>query len=81
MNGWRNRATWLVNLWFEPECTGDVDYLEENLQHEFEKRINTEPWAGFIKDLIDFTAIDWDELRNALPEDRLDNEDYYEEEE
>ena len=71
MNGWRNRATWLVNLWFQPECKGDVDYLEDTLQHDFEEQVKNwtgNGWhAGFYSDLIDFTAIDWDELREAMP--------------
>lgn len=72
MNGWRNRATWLVNLWFSPATVADVDYLEDTLQSDFEEQVKkwcNGPWAGFYSDLIDFTAIDWDELRNAMSEE------------
>jgi hypothetical protein len=68
MNGWRNRATWLVNLWFNPETKSDIDYLEETLQDEFEDYIKGTHYSGFFSDLIDFTDIDWDELREAMEE-------------
>ena len=69
MNGWRNRATWLVNLWFEPETVEDINHLEDMLQSQFEELLKNEcdVWGGFYSDLIDFTAIDWDELREAMP--------------
>mgnify|MGYP003133534531 CR=1 FL=1 len=67
MNGWRNRATWLVNLWFEPETVEDINHLEDMLQSEFEAFLKKWMFGGFYCDLIDFTAIDWDELRNAMP--------------
>ena len=67
-NGWRNRATWLVNLWFNPETVNDIDFLEETLEDEFLTIIETATGStsNFYVDLIDFTVIDWDELRNAM---------------
>ncbi len=26
-NGWTNRETWLVNLWFNPESIEDLDII------------------------------------------------------
>ena len=71
VNGWRNRATWLVNLWFNPETVSDICYLEETLQHDFEKMIEEKfgTSAHFYTDLIDFTDIDWQGLKEAMEEE------------
>ena len=31
-NGWRNRETWLVNLWYGDQGFADVDYIKELLE-------------------------------------------------
>ena len=31
-NGWTNRETWLVNVWFEPQSASDVDYAQEAIE-------------------------------------------------
>jgi hypothetical protein len=71
VNGWRNRATWLVNLWYEPRTVSDVNYLEEAIEDEFldmmEKQYGST--AHFYTDLIDFTTIDWDSLREHCEEE------------
>tara|TARA_R100000808_G_scaffold5485_2_gene16667 strand:- start:486 stop:701 length:216 start_codon:yes stop_codon:yes gene_type:complete len=67
-NGWTNRETWLVNLWFDPVSKSDIDYLEETIESDFYELIGTS--ASIYADMIDFNVINWDELR-----------DYYEDEE
>ena len=69
MNGWRNRATWLVNLWYNPETKEDIEYLEETLEDDFLEMVQLYfgTTAHFYVDLIDFTVIDWDDLRLAIP--------------
>ena len=62
-NGWRNRETWLVNLWFNPVTKSDIDYLEEYLEDEYYK------FQGFWQDMIWFNDIDWDRLREAMEDD------------
>jgi len=54
-NGWTNRATWLVNVWFNPESRSDVEMARETL----ESAIDDLP--DFLKDFVD-TDINWDEL-------------------
>lgn len=54
-NGWTNRATWLVNVWFNPESKSDVQCARDSL----EDAIDNVP--DFLKDFID-TDINWDEL-------------------
>ena len=54
-NGWTNRATWLVNVWFNPESREDVQSARETL----ESAIDDLP--DFLRDFVD-TDINWDEL-------------------
>ena len=66
-NGWTNRETWLVGLWFNPETKSDIDFLEETLEEEFLDMIKDKfgSSAHFYVDMIDFYCINWDELREA----------------
>jgi len=64
-NGWRNRETWLVSLWFldciEEPMTADsirsmvAEALDEALT-------NTGVMKGFINDILNLDRIDWNEL-------------------
>jgi len=54
-NGWTNRATWLVNIWFNPESREDVQSARET----FEEAIDDLP--DFLRDFVD-TDINWSEL-------------------
>ena len=65
-NGWRNRETWLVNLWFEPQTKEDIEYLKDNIKDEFESFIEDFHSSGFIKDMICFQCIDWQQLSDAM---------------
>jgi len=33
-NGWTNRATWLINVWFEPESREQVSLARETFEEE-----------------------------------------------
>lgn len=63
-NGWKNRATWLINIWFEPQSKNDVYSAKEF----FESEIDRIP--DFLKDFVD-QDIDWDELLNHLEEEEI----------
>ena len=55
-NGWSNRETWLVNVWFNPESRQDVD----NAKYQIESDYDNLP--DYLKDFIDINSIDWAEL-------------------
>ena len=68
-NGWTNRETWLVNIWFMDGLDGTEpvtpDYLEEMVDEYIGSIFDSLPEgesAGFIKDLIDTGCINWAEL-------------------
>lgn len=58
-NGWRNRETWLVNLWYGDSLI-DIDHVRELLEEMVENLGN-----GILQDMLDLECIDWDELRES----------------
>ena len=70
-NGWTNRETWLVGLWYNPESIAEVNYLEEWLPEEFDRMVKAHYGDGhgansIFHDMIDFHAINWNELRRSI---------------
>jgi hypothetical protein len=55
-NGWTNRETWLINVWFDPVSPADVQMAREQLESD----IDTLP--EYLKDFINDGLINWDEL-------------------
>lgn len=68
-NGWSNRATWLVNVWYNPESKADVEYAREDLESAVAEL------GGILQDLIDLSEIDWDELMEHFEDDEEETED------
>jgi hypothetical protein len=70
-NGWRNAATWTVNLWFG-DCwalvthegeTITADYCREVVEEYVSSVVDTSRQAaGFIWDMLDLNTVDWDAL-------------------
>ena len=68
-NGWTNRETWLVNLWFGDNFTSDAedgiaitaDYIRETVEQYIEHKIGAD-WSDFIIDMMDLGAINYAEL-------------------
>ena len=64
-NGWRNRETWLVNIWFldcieEPMTADSIrSMVDEALD---EALTSTGSIKGFITDMMNDDCIDWDQL-------------------
>lgn len=59
-NGWTNRETWLVNVWYEPNSVDDIEYAKMDL----EEQVNH--LDGILADMIDLSAINWQELEESL---------------
>ena len=63
-NGWSNRETWLVGLWFNPETIADVEYIEETLESDFYEMVGGE--SNIYTDMIDFNVINWEEIKEWI---------------
>jgi hypothetical protein len=64
-NGWANRETWLVNLWFGDYFEGmsmERKITEEFIKAEVEGYIKHCNLIGFVSDLIDLSVINYAEL-------------------
>jgi hypothetical protein len=68
-NGWTNRATWLVNVWGNPESRADVEFLREMLEEQYDALPD-----GILKDMVDLSEINWDELMSHFEETEGDDE-------
>ena len=70
-NGWSNRETWLVNVWFNPESRDDVEFARSIIDEQYDSIPD-----GVIKDMIDIDAINWGELMEHFeePEDQEDQD-------
>ena len=69
-NGWTNRATWLVNVWGNPEFREDVQMLREDLEAQYDEIPH-----GILNDMLDLSEINWEELESHFDEDEDTDED------
>ena len=69
-NGWTNRATWLVNVWGNPESKEDVQNLRSMLEEQYDAMEN-----GIIKDMLDLSDINWDELESHFEDEETEAEE------
>lgn len=70
-NGWRNAATWSVNLWFG-DYWGELAYEGETITADFCRETVEESvydligkdstTSGFIWDMLDLNIVDWNAL-------------------
>lgn len=66
-NGWSNRETWLVNVWFNPESREDV----ENARYFLEEQYDDIP-DGVLKDMIALDEVNWNELLEHFEEEEVE---------
>lgn len=66
-DGWSNRETWLVNVWFDPESKEDVQFAKSILEEQYDAMEN-----GALKDMLNFGAINWDELESHFDDEESD---------
>jgi hypothetical protein len=70
-NGWTNRSTWLVNLWYEPRYKSDLDWIKEELEQKVADLADSELITDkILADMINLQEIDWDELKDHTDETR-----------
>lgn len=62
-NGWTNRATWLVNVWFNPESLDDVQSARAALDEA------TDAMPDYMRDFLCTDEINWDELEAHFTEE------------
>jgi hypothetical protein len=80
-NGWKNRETWLVNLWFgdtfammqDDGARITPDFIEAEVEAYIEDNLGA-PRHGFIMDMMDLGAIDYDELASHYAPEHADAE-------
>ena len=65
-NGWTNRATWLVNVWFNPESLEDL----ESAKYTIEEAEDALP--DFMRDFLCTSEINWEELESHFAEKPYD---------
>jgi hypothetical protein len=68
-NGWTNRATWLVNVWFNPESREDVESARAAIE-EAEDAI-----PDFMRDFLCTSEINWGELLEHFDEEAEEAEE------
>jgi hypothetical protein len=68
-NGWTNRATWLVNVWFNPETREDV----ESARYAIEEAEESIP--DFMRDFLCTSEINWTELLEHFAEEEATEEE------
>jgi len=70
-NGWRNAATWIVNLWFGDSWAAMADdgveitpeLCREDVERYVEELVGAPQGGnGFVWDMLNLSSVDWYEL-------------------
>lgn len=67
-NGWTNRQTWLINIWFMEGLDGQepvtAEYLQEMVEEYIYDALESVPTnpRNFLQDIMDISDVNWDEL-------------------
>lgn len=69
-NGWTNRETWLVSVWFNPESKEDVQFAKNILEEQYDAMEN-----GALKDMLNLGAINWNELESHFYDEESDEDE------
>ncbi len=75
-NGWTNRETWLVNVWFSPQSQADLDYLQEALEAvEDELKASDDDGRKCIADMCYLSEVNWAELSGHVKDFETETEE------
>jgi hypothetical protein len=66
-NGWTNRATWLVNVWFNPESASDVCMARIALEDA------ADAVPDYLRDFLCLDEVNWSELAAHFEDDAEDD--------
>lgn len=72
-NGFSSRATWLVNVWFNPESLEDVHHARACIE-EAEDSL-----PAYMKDFLCTSDINWEELESHFEDDEEEDDEVDEE--
>ena len=71
-NGWTNRSTWLINLWYEPHTQSDLDWIKDELEQKVADLANSELVTDkILADMINLQEIDWYKLKDHVEEEEV----------
>lgn len=63
-NGWPNRETWLVSVWYNPESKEDLESIRYMLEEQWDEIPD-----GLLKDMVNLGAVDWEELASHFEDE------------
>ena len=66
-NGWTNRSTWLIKIWYEPIYKSDLDWIKDELEQKVSDLANSELVTDkILADMINLQEVDWNELKDHI---------------
>lgn len=79
-NGWTNRNTWLINLWFgdlirdmlEEDCCESADNLQAFVESILDEEMSK--CSFMLRDFLDFDGINWGEIWENICMDIFEGE-------
>ena len=72
-NGWSNRSTWLINLWYEPHTKDVLDWIKEELEERVTALADSRNVCDrILADMLNLQEIDWDELKEHVETEEVE---------
>lgn len=70
-NGWTNRATWCIDVWFNPESREDVQSIRDMMESDIEDM--QRQGKGYLVDMLG--DVNWRELEEHAEEEKEDTDE------